>query len=368
MGPVLPAPARLLSLDVFRGITIVAMILVNNPGSWAHVYTPLRHAPWHGWTPTDLVFPFFLFIVGVAVVFARPPSVGRILRRGVLLFALGLLLAAFPFTADRLEHLRIPGVLQRIAVCYVGAAFLYRASGTRWLTATIVACLLGYWALMTLVPVPGHGAGLLDSKVGNLEAWLDRAILGEHIYRRGAYDPEGILSTIPALATCLFGVSAGVHLRGTGEPRDKTLGLLVRGTLLVGTGYVWDWFFPINKEIWTSSYAVFTAGQAMCVLGLCHHACDVRGWRAWTGPFVVYGVNAITVFVGSGLLARTLGSVVRWTGPDGTAISAQRWCHETLLASWLPPKVASLAYAVAWVLGWYVVLAAMHRRGWVLRV
>src|ERR1700675_1384573 len=212
---------RVLSLDVFRGLTVAAMVLVNTPGSWRHVYWPLQHAEWHGWTPTDLIFPFFLFIVGVAIPLALGRRVGggarraavvtKILRRSVIIFALGLLLHAVP--DFDVANIRIPGVLQRIAVCYLVAALLFLWTGWRAQTAIAIVALLGYWALLTLVPVPGFGAGDLG-KEGNLAAWLDRTALGAHIWRIGrVYDPEGILSTVPAMVTTLFGVLTGRFLR-----------------------------------------------------------------------------------------------------------------------------------------------------------
>lgn len=367
-------PERVTSVDAFRGLTIVAMILVNNPGSWETVYWPLLHADWHGWTPTDLIFPFFLFIVGAAVVLAfgwrleagadRRALVVKVARRAAVLFALGLFLNGYPFglfgprSFERLlETWRVPGVLQRIAVCYLVVSVMFLCLRRRTLAVWTAVFLAGYWALMTLVPVPGRGAPDLDARGGHLAAWVDRAVLGSHMWFGGdrGYDPEGILSTVPALATTLFGVFAGLLLKSPAR-------LFVIGTLLAAAGYGWSFFFPINKALWTSSYAVFTAGVAMCALALCHGLFDVRGHRALARPFVIYGVNAITVFVGSGVLARTLGYVKI----DGRSL--QSIVYESLFASWLPPHVASLAYAVAWVAGWFAVLAWMYRRRWIVKV
>jgi len=373
-------PQRLVSVDAFRGMTILLMILVNNPGSWQTVYWPLLHAEWHGWTPTDLVFPFFLFIVGVAIVLAmkrrvdegapKGAMVAKILRRSAILFGLGLFLSGFPFGlfgprtfAELLETWRIPGVLQRIALGYLAASLLYLYCRERTLKAVTLASLFGYWALMTLVPVPGQGAPDLDSKGGHLAGWLDRTVFGGHVWVSAkVYDPEGILSTVPAVATTLFGVFAGLVLVAKLDPAERVAKLLVRGSLLVVAGYVWGWFFPINKALWTSSYAVMTAGQAFCALALCHHFFDVRGRFALAKPFQIYGVNAITVFVGSGLLAKTLYYVK--VGDS----SLHEALYEGFLASWLPPYVASLSFAVLWVIGWFAVLVWMYRRGLVLKV
>jgi len=372
--PTAKAPSRLLSVDVFRGMTMVAMILVNNPGDSSTTYWPLQHAQWHGWTPTDLVFPFFLFIVGVAIVLAlkrrldagdplRPLHL-KILRRSLILFGLGLFLAGFPFGlfgprsfAELLAVWRIPGVLQRIAVCYLVVSLLVLHCRVRTLKLLTVALLVGYWALMTVVPVPGQGAPDIDEPGGHLSAWLDRAVFGDHVWDQArVYDPEGLLSTLPAIATTLFGVFAGLLLAARIEPLERVARLFAAGAMLTAGGFVWGWLFPINKPIWTSSYAVFTAGLAFSTLALCHWWVDLRGRRTFTRFFVVYGVNAIAVYVGSGALARTL-SLVRISG-----VPLKQQIYNALLASWLPPHLASLAYALAWVAGWFLVLAWMDRR------
>ena len=254
-------------------------------------------------------------------------------------------------------------MLQRIAVCYLVVSVMFLTCRKRTLKVWTVVFLVGYWALMTLVPVPGQGPPDIDTKGGHLAAWVDRAVLGDHVWSQAkVYDPEGILSTVPALATTLFGVFTGLLLISRLEPVDKLARLFVRGTLLVAGGYVWSWFFPLNKAIWTSSYAVFTAGQAMCALALCYWFFDLAGHRAAAKPFVIYGVNAITVFVGSGVLAITL-AYVKIGGS-----SLQELIYGSLFASWLPPYVASLGYAVAWITGWFLVLAWMYRRGLFLKI
>jgi predicted acyltransferase len=367
-------PERLRSVDAFRGLTIVAMILVNNPGDWSTTYGPLLHAEWHGWTPTDLVFPFFLFIVGVSIVLAlkrkadsgaaRRPLVAKILKRSVILFALGLFLSGFPFGlfgprsfGELLDTWRIPGVLQRIAICYLIVSLLVVYCRVRTLKILTVVFLVGYWALMTLVPVPGQNVPDIGDKGGHLAAWLDRTVFGDHVWQYAkVYDPEGLLSTIPALATTLFGVFAGLLLVAKLDPFEKLARIFIYGSGLVIWGYVWGWFFPINKSIWTSSYAVFTGGLAAVALALCFWLFDIKEERMIGRVLIVFGVNAIALYVGSGLLARTLGYV------KIGGLSLKQHVFTGLFASWLPPHAASLAYAIAWIIGWYLVLAWMYSR------
>jgi len=373
-------PKRLRSVDAFRGLTIIAMILVNNPGSFKTTYGPLLHAEWHGWTPTDLVFPFFLFIVGVSIVLAlkqrvdsgeaRGPLVTKIVKRSLVLFALGLFLSGFPFGffgprsfGQLLETWRIPGVLQRIAICYLIVSLLFLYCRVRTLKILTVIFLVGYWALMTLVPVPGQEMPDIHDKGGHLAAWVDRAVFGDHVWRYAkVYDPEGLLSTIPALATTLFGVFAGLLLVAGRDVFERVARIFVYGTVLVICGYVWGWFFPINKPIWTSSYAVFTAGLAAVTLALCFWFFDIRGERKISGVFIVFGVNAIALYVGSGVLARTL-AYIKIGG-----ISLKQHFFDLVFASWLPPYEASLGYAITWIVGWYVVLALMYRRRLFIKV
>lgn len=372
--------ARLTSVDVFRGMTIVAMILVNNPGSFATTYWPLQHAQWHGWTPTDLVFPFFLFIVGVAIVLAlkgrldkgspRGPLVGKIVKRSIILFGLGLFLSGYPFGifgprgfVELLDTWRIPGVLQRIAICYLVVSLLVLFCRVRTLKVLAFIFLVGYWALMILVPVPGLGTPNIDDPGGHLSAWIDQAVFGDHVWVYSeVYDPEGLLSTLPALATTLFGVFAGLLLTSGFPPVERVARLFVYGGLLVCAGFVWGWFFPINKPIWTSSYAVFTAGLAMCGLALCSWFFDIRDNPRVATFFTIYGVNAIALYVGSGVLARTLAFVK----VDGLPLKSLIYGH--LFGSWLPPFVASLAYALTWIGGWFLVLYWMYRRGLIIKV
>lgn len=381
------ASGRLVSLDTFRGITIAGMILVNNPGTWSSIYGPLKHAPWHGWTPTDLVFPFFLFIVGVAIVYAYSGAMERgatskdlvkkATIRSLKLFGLGLIMAAYPFfqlepsfgIRESIYGLRIMGVLQRIAVCYLVVSIFYIYMKPRTMLWVFWGLLLGYWAAMVWIPVPGYGAGLIDSATGNLAAYVDRMVFGKHLWvgAQREWDPEGLLSSLPAIATTMLGVWTGLLLRDKSlSPVDKTAQLMVRGAVLLVIGYLWDLYFPINKNIWTSSYTIFTGGQAMLGLGLCYWVADVKGKRGWTQPFVVYGVNAITVFFFSGILAKTLG-LIR-VGPEGATVTLQSWIFQNMFNSWLPTIDASLAYAVTWIVMWYFILLWMYRKNIIWKI
>jgi predicted acyltransferase len=362
---------RLVSVDALRGLTVAAMVLVNNPGTWRSVYPPLRHAAWHGWTPTDLIFPFFVFIVGVAVPLALGPRIERaaraalmlrVVRRSLVIFGLGIVLNGFPWYAW--ATLRIPGVLQRIAVCYLVAALIYLSTGTRIQALIASALLVGYWLAMTLVPVPGYGAGDL-SPAGNLAAHLDRAILGPHIWQVAkVYDPEGILSTVPAVATALLGVLTGTWLR-SGRTSDVIAArLAMAGVVGVAIGELWGWWFPINKSLWTSSYVLLTAGLAMLTLAACYWLVEIRARRPWAIPFAVVGVNALVVFFLSTLVARLM-SIIR-VGGEGQSLQAV--IFDRVFAPLASSANASLAFAVAYLAAWWAILWVLYRWNVRLRV
>ena len=360
---------RLLSLDVFRGITIAGMVLVNNPGTWSAVYWPLQHAVWHGWTPTDLIFPFFLFIVGVSITlaFARRVERGggqcdllwKIIKRSLIIFALGLFLAGFPFFD--FSTIRIPGVLQRIAVCYFIASLIFLK--TNWRTQAIIATalLFVYWIVMKTVPVPGYGVGNLD-KEGNLAAYIDRTLLAGHIWKAAkVYDPEGILSTIPAISTTFFGVLTGHWLRSRRTQLEKVVGMFVAGMAGVAIGWAWHPFFPINKPLWTSSYVVFTAGMALDLLALCYWLIEIKGYRRWSKPFEIFGVNALALFVFSGLFSRLM-SLWKMPRADGTTGNLQTFIFDHLFAPWAAPINASLFYALTYILFWLFLMWLLYRK------
>jgi predicted acyltransferase len=365
------APSRLVSLDVFRGATIAAMILVNNPGDWGNVYWPLLHAPWHGWTPTDLIFPFFLFMVGVSLTFSRRLEARPALVRAAKLIGLGLLLAAYPYFD--LLNLRWPGVLQRIALCYLAAWAARRWLSTRAQAALAAVLLAGYWLAMTRIPGPGGAPPSLEPDV-NLAARVDRVFLTGHMWgQTKTWDPEGLLSTLPAIATALLGLLCGAWLRARRSPARTTIGLLAVGLALLAAGVYWGdyapaWLlFPFNKALWSPSFVLLTGGLAFAGFGLTYAMCDALGHRRWARPFETYGKNAIAVYVASGLLADTL-YVIRWTGADGERVSLWGWLGDTLFGSWLPPQAASLGMALATVLLFYLMALWMDRRGIYLKV
>jgi predicted acyltransferase len=391
---------RLLSLDVFRGLTIAGMLLVNDPGTWSAIFPPLEHAEWHGWTPTDLIFPFFLFIVGITTHLSlsarrargddESALVKQILRRGIIIYLLGFAMALFPFyqwgTIDtipnasawdrvvyRLEHVRILGVLARIGIVYICAGLLTLRTTLKQQIVIIAALLFGYWFAMTLIPVPGEneiGALLLHTKDRNLAAYLDRAILGTNHTWSGSvtFDPEGPLSTLPAIATALLGVIAGRWIAVRDKPLlERITGLFAVGSLGMMLGLMWNWSFPINKSLWTSSYVIFTAGMACVVLAAIMWIVDYLDVKWWTKPWVVFGVNPIVAFVGSGVMARLIYTL--WhVNYQGHSTSIQNAIYQILFASWLPPRVASLAFALSFVLLWYGILLVLYKRNIILKV
>ncbi|MGA2672370.1 MAG: heparan-alpha-glucosaminide N-acetyltransferase domain-containing protein [Terracidiphilus sp.] len=359
-----PAPAstptpRLLSLDVLRGITIAFMIMVNNnggTGSWGF----MNHAAWNGLTPTDLVFPTFVFVVGASIVFAFDARLARgstraqlawhTLKRAAILFLLGIVVNGFPFFA--LEHLRIYGVLQRIAVCYLAVGLFYLWDQRVWTkAAALVAALVGYWVLLRWVPVPGAGMPgreipFLDPDL-NLVAWLDRHILPNHLYEdwvtHNLRDPEGLLSDLPAIGTALLGLLTGLWLRGQRAVKDKTIGLAVACVALLAAGYLWSIWFPLNKKLWTSSYVLVAAGWSLAVLALAYWAVEERGWgkgrsKGAIWPWLVFGSNAIVAYLFSELLASSLSVIT-------IAISPRR--HDTL-QSYLFTRIFAPIPDVGW--------------------
>ena len=357
---------RLISLDVFRGITIMGMILVNNPGTWSAVYPQLLHAQWNGCTFTDLIFPFFLFIVGVAISYSltkRKAQGGsmkslylNIIRRTVILFLLGIILNGFPFGLlfghqFSWETLRIPGVLQRIAIVYCVAAFMFLTTSTKfqyWFTAAI---LILYAAVMSFIPVPGVGYANFEPGK-NLSAWIDQLILGSHLWSgTKLWDPEGILSTIPAIGSAMLGIFTGNWLRSENDQKEKVVYLFIWANVLMLAGWIWSFWFPLNKNLWTSSYVLWTAGLALHFLGFCYWFIDVKKITWWTKPFLVYGMNAITVFFLSGIVGRIM-YMVKWTTADGKEFTIKSYLFETFFLSWLEPINASLAWAIFYILFW----------------
>lgn len=385
-----------MSLDVFRGATIAAMMLVNNPGTWDHLYTPLEHAPWHGWTFTDTIFPFFLWIVGVAIPFSlgrkveeganRSSLVLGIFRRSLILVAIGVALNALTYflgsflspkhegfgywMQQLVEHLRYPGVLQRIGVCYLFAGLIFLNTKIRGQIIWTAALLAVYWVLMKCVPVPGYGAGLMEVH-GNFSEFIDVMVLKGHVFRASTtYDPEGVISTIPAIATTLFGVLAGHLLRCQKTTQaEKTAWLFVGGSLLMFAAQLMTIWMPINKTLWTSSYSVFMAGLAMNVFGVYYWLVDVKGYKTWAKPLAIYGMNAITVFILAGVLGRISVEIKMADGK--TALKTYLYEHTfgTLATNHLvAPETASMFWGlIVYMFGLYLVAWFLYRRKWFLR-
>lgn len=354
---------RLLSLDALRGLTIAAMILVNNPGSQHTVYPPLRHAAWHGWTPADLIFPFFLFIMGISTALSldtrqhngqgRRALLRHIALRSSILILLGLLLNGLFFLP--FDHVRFPGVLQRIGIVYFCSALIVMATGRRARTILTVALLLSYWALLMLVPVPGHGAGDL-SPAGNLASYVDVRLMTGHMWTQ-TFDPEGILSTLPAIATALLGTLTAGWLRSARQPKQILLKLLAAGAAGLMLGEIWNIWFPINKTLWTSSYVVFTAGFGLLALAACYWFMDVQRWRGWALPLVALGMNPLVIYAGSEALG---GSLIEFRWP-GMHHSMHQWVYRHLLAGVAAAPMASLLWALAYLAAWWAVAWIMYR-------
>lgn len=367
---------RLLSLDFFRGITVAAMILVNNPGNWSAIYPPFEHSDWNGCTPTDLIFPFFLFIVGVSIVYALDSRkqlssqhsglMKAIFKRSLILLLLGFLMSLFPFF--NFAEFRIPGVLQRIALVYFVCALLFVKIDRQTLFRIFIVILLLYWLVMTFVPVPGVGAANLGKET-NLGAWIDRWVFTEaHLWTNSkTWDPEGLLGTLPAIATGLFGMFMGIILKSKQRSdENKVAWLFAYGFIAVLIGLFWDTFFPINKSLWTSSFVLYTGGLASMSLGLCYWLIDVKGFTKFTKPFVIYGVNAITVYFASGLIARSMNLIK--VNADGASISLKQYLYELLFTPYFSSYNASLMWAFAFVFVWFLVLWLMHKKGIIIKV
>ncbi len=426
---------RLLSLDVLRGLTIMLMTIVNNPGDWGNVYAPFLHAEWHGFTPTDLVFPTFLFIVGITTVLATPHKVldravwEKILTRFLRIFSLGLFLNFFskihlfgledlPLLLVRLlittlvvmalfgkydrqrqlyvalgifvllfvlafggfadyHNVRLPGVLQRIAVVYLVVSVLYLTTSVSTQAVVGVVILLAYWAIMTLIPVPGVGAANVE-KGTNLAAWLDYLVIPDHLWVTSkTWDPEGILSTLPAIGTGIAGLLTGALLTANPFSMKKKFGyLLVGGVAGIVTGLLWNIAFPINKALWTSSYVLCAAGIGLVLLALLYYLIDYKEIKGGITPFLVFGVNPMVVFFFSGIIPRALGAIKvpnpldsTTAGSSADPIGLQNYLYTFQIAPhFSDPKAASLAGALIYLLIWFVILYIFYRRKIIFKV
>jgi len=376
-APSRSASTRLYSLDVFRGATIAAMILVNNPGN-DFAYPPLNHARWNGWTPTDLIFPFFLFIVGVSLTLSFRARVERgeskrnlllhSIRRSVIIFLIGLFLNGFPLF--HLATWRVAGVLQRIALAYLAVAIITLYSGWRGIALWIAGLLIGYWVAMRFIPVPGLGLPGTDMPINdpdaNLGWYIDKLYLPGAMYEK-TRDPEGILSTFPAIATALLGVLTGEWLGKSFDAAKKVLGMLVFGVVGILAGQVWHLWFPINKKLWTSSFVLFTAGYALLALAVCYWVCDVKMRRGkWTRPFVVFGTNAIAAYALADIVSSLLYNV---HVPFGRRmITLQEYLYRTIFGGIPSRPLGSLAYSVMFVFICWLLMYGMYRKRIFLKV
>ncbi len=363
----MPQTNRLISLDAFRGMTIALMILVNNPGSWSHVYAPLRHAKWHGLTPTDLVFPFFLFIMGVAMAwsFARYADTEhprralylRIIRRTAILILLGWAGDLFP--RFDFSTMRIPGVLVRIGVCYFFASLIILNSSRKGLYAWTGGLLLLYWIMMVAIPFPGKGADPWAFG-SNFAQYIDNLLLAGHMWKPD-FDPEGIISTIPAISTVLFGYLTGLWLRSERREWHKLAMLFIAGNILILLALMWKPLMPINKQLWTGSYVLITAGLALHGVAMSYWFVDMLGQRKWVHPFVIFGSNSLFVYVASGLMVNLLFQI-QVTSPAGGSISLPGYIYRYLLAPTFGDTFGSLVYPMILLLFWLAVLAWMYKR------
>lgn len=419
---------RLTSLDVFRGFTILLMTIVNNPGSWAAIYPPLEHAEWHGCTPTDLVFPFFVFIMGTAIPFAMPIKhfdgtvFNKIMVRSLRIFCLGLFLSCFsrihlfglegiPLLAIRLiiafavayallgnfslkvktflavgifviliglaysglehfEDTRIPGVLQRIGIVYFFASILYLKTNLKTQLIVAASVLIGYWLLMAFVPVPGVGPANFE-KGTNLAAWLDNLLLNGHLWSVSkTWDPEGILSTLPAIGTGILGMCIGQLLNLPISKIEIAKKTAIAGVMLVITGLLWNIIFPINKSLWTSSYVLYTAGIATICLTILYYIIDIANYKKWTKLFLIWGVNPMIVFFFSGIIPRLMSSVtVQNPEVPSEEINVQSLVYNHwIVPCFENPLNSSLAYALTYAVFWSVILWVFYKKKLVFKV
>ena len=357
-----------------RGATVAGMILVNNPGSWTDGYGFLAHASWNGWTLADLIFPFFLLIVGISINFSLSGRLeagrdhtavfSKIFSRAVLLFVLGLVLNGFSSYSD-LSSLRFFGVLQRIALCSVIASAIFLRTGPGGQVISTILLLAVYWLMMKVIAVPGYGGGVLEPQ-GNLAGYVDNFLFHGHLYHDD-FDPEGLLSTIPAVATTLLGVLAGHWLRSSVRPSRKAVGLFVAGAVLGLAGEICDRWFPINKQLWSSSFVLLTGGLGLIFLGACYGLIDAKGNRRLTTPFAVLGSNALTVYLLSSLAAQLM-ELCQLSAGNETFVSLRFFLYAHLFAPWAGVRPGSFLFALAYLFLWLPPMAFLYQRKVFFRV
>lgn len=354
-------PERLIGLDVLRGLTVMLMITVNNPGSWSYIYPPLKHAEWNGCTPTDLVFPFFLFCVGTAMYFAfkkynhklTTDASKKIIKRSILIFLIGLGLNAFPFVTTDYSNLRIMGVLQRIGIAYGIASFMVLSMNWKKLVAISTGVLLAYWAMLTQI---GSGSLLLE---GNLPQIVDRAILGDHHIYHGygvPFDPEGLLSTISATMNVVFGYLIGMVV-ANGKSKEITVKKLFGiGTIATVVGGLWGMIFPLNKALWSSSYVVYTCGLATILLAIIIWLVDVKKRKQWAQPFLEFGMNPLFIFVLSGIVGRLFYLIRIGEG------SLKTYIYNEWFVSWAGNMNGSLFFALTLITIYWLIAHVLYKK------
>ncbi|KAA3657229.1 MAG: DUF1624 domain-containing protein [Calditrichaeota bacterium] len=361
---------RLLSLDALRGLTIALMIVVNNPGNWAFVYAPLRHAKWHGCTPTDLVFPFFLFIVGASMAFSfkqfesdlKLPLLKKVVSRSAKLILLGWFLSLFP--EFNFSSLRIFGVLPRIGLCYLFAALIIMYNDRRGRVVWTIVLLVGYWILMAAVPFPGKGQDIW-AYGANFAQYIDKLILAGHMWKPD-FEPEGIISTIPAIAQVMLGYFTGQLLQTSKDKHEKVNLLFIFGAFAVFFALCIEPFLPINKSLWTSSYVLYTSGISLIVLAICYWFIDIRKQQRFLQPFIEFGSNAIIVFFGSGILAKILWKIK--IGIEGETISLKQWFYQYFVQPIFGNFPGSLFFALLFVTIWFVIAHWLYKKNIFIKV
>jgi predicted acyltransferase len=370
--------SRLTSLDVFRGITIAGMILVNKISLEEKAYPFLLHADWNGCTFTDLIFPFFLFIMGVAMAFSLKKYQGyskinqsiyfKIITRSLILFILGLLLNGF-WNYD-LSNIRILGVLQRISLTYFFASLAILILPKRGLFILTGIILMGYWLTMMYIPIPEFGMGNL-TRIGNFGAYIDRLIIpSNHLYQgdgfNGMGDPEGLFSTLPCIATVLIGYLCGNWLQKQTPETKVTTQLIMFGLSSMIIGKLWDFIFPINKKLWTSSYVMFTVGFALILLAICYELIEVNYIKKWSKPFEILGLNALFIFVSSVLLIKLLVKIK--IGEGENILSIYQWIYQNLFLSWTTPALGSLLFGIITVILWWLIAYILYLKKVIIKV
>jgi predicted acyltransferase len=359
-------PQRYLALDVFRGMTIATMITVNNPGSWSHIYEPLKHSAWHGCTPTDLVFPFFLFIVGVSMFFSftkydqklDSKSLLKVLRRTALIFLIGLFLNSFPQWQTDYSRLRIMGVLQRIALAYGIGSVIVLAFNKKYLPYIALSILLIYWALLGFLGGPDP-----YSLAGNLTPKVDAFLLGEaHLYKGFGipFDPEGLLSTFPSIATVILGFMAGGLISRT-ERSKIPLYLIIYGVSGVAAGMLWGLLFPVNKPLWTSSYVIYTAGLACIIMAILIWIIDIKEYKKWTSFFVVFGMNPLFIFALAGVWARILTRIIKINEGD-TVVTGYNWLYQNIFQPLAGDINGSLLFALSHIAVFWFICYVLYKK------